>query len=180
MDTFCLIYKAFADGFIALIVLWISACSISQPLRVWWKKQERKMKKFPRLRIMFGTCLALFCVSFVAVSIKVALIQANAQDPTKIRQQMLKNDALNFANQLSKFAASYDLNTDGATEFKDIFLDRFNEIAGDLSNEGLDTTKLYQLGHEQSPNRKQGENLMKIAEEIKKLALELPTKPLKT
>jgi threonine/homoserine/homoserine lactone efflux protein len=62
------------DGIIVLIVLWFSACSILLVLGTWFRRQERKVRKTRWLRLVLGIGLGVFCITYIAVSIRVQFI----------------------------------------------------------------------------------------------------------
>jgi len=176
MDTFCLIFKSFGDYLLYGIGLCIAIGALSPAFKAWFKRQENAIKKTRWKSILFGISLAVFCIALIADSVRIQLVQSKQQDPRYQRQILLKHDAKGFAEQLSKFAADYDKNpNDNLVIFGQIFQNRINEIATNLRNEDLDTMKLYQIGHEQSSNNKQSEILKKMADEINRLANQLPT-----
>jgi hypothetical protein len=108
MDETCLIYKAFADCIIALIVIWFAACSISRPLGAWWKKLERNMRKYPRCRKALMVLLILFCLSYIGTSIYVALVQSKPQSPIYANQIILKGHVHNFDRNFYRFISTYN------------------------------------------------------------------------
>ena len=133
------------------------------------------MRKTLWKRMLFGISLAVFCTMLIAASIHVQRVQSRQQSPGYQREMLLKHDAKEFSVQLSIFAADFDKNpNDSTVVFSEIYKDRFNEIATSLSKEGLDTMKLYQLGHEQKSDNKRGDILKNIANEINRLADQLP------
>jgi hypothetical protein len=183
VDTFCLIFKTFGDYLLPIIGLAFAAGTLFPTLEKWFKKRERAMKKSRYGRIIFGVSLGVFCVTLIAASIRIQIVQSREQSPIYRNQIVLKFHTQKLASDISKYAdeclkrQKFDFQT-WTDEFA---LVRILPIMHDLSTEGIDTETLRTFPWAsilQTPNApidKQTDDLREISKELNRLAEQLPT-----
>jgi hypothetical protein len=172
------------DCLVALIVLWISACSISTGLAAWFRRKERKVRKTRWLRLIFGICLAMFCIVYIGVSIRVQWIQLREQSKTQSlvyqNQMILREHVQNFATDVVNFSKNFDPNNWAQqSELFKIYLPEINSLTSQMRDEGIRSTNISNLFDEHGnsiPPNNTATNLMKIAAEFETMALQLPKK----
>jgi hypothetical protein len=193
VDNFCLVFKSSGDYLLYVIGLWIAVCAVSTRFKRWFKKLEEAVKKSRLKRTVFGILLAAFCISLIAASVRIQLVQskeqAEQQDPVRQEQLVLKFHTKSLAAKLLDFTVEYDKGSGGINEqqwymggsFDNLFSDKINDLRDKLSAESLDTHKLDDFiiqaehtshGWDRKPF---GDEVVSISKELTNLSNQLPT-----
>lgn len=135
-----------------------------------------------RKSISLGISLAAFCLTLIAVSVRIQLVQAKQQSPVYQQQITLKHETEMLAKWLRVVSPRLDA-TPPDFELRSEFMpsgygvQRLNSVADDLLKQGIEVTNVVRMFRDaQSSGGVKGETLREIADELKRLASQLPQK----
>lgn len=108
------------------------------------------MKNNRWIKLTFGVALLIFCIGYIAVMVRLELVQARQQSPVYQRQIELKHDTETFAKWIYTFAPELD-KTPTDWEAQSAFsgsgygVQRLNSITERLIEQGLDMKNLVRV-----------------------------------
>jgi hypothetical protein len=156
----------------------------------WLEEKEVIVKNNRPIRIWMGILLAVFCLTYIGVSIRNGVIEVKehspiyqaqmlAEEADYSRQMEIKEHVLNFCPDLREYAsrcAKGDTD-DTAPTYAESYTARINEAMKSLNSEGVYSTNMETIfdRHKTVATPKDiATNLFEIASEFEKMANQLP------